>query len=303
MHIMKRDLVSLTLWSTAELSGLLTLAHTMKKEREGPLPLSRRSVALIFEKESLRTRVAFEVGIAELGGHPIFLQQSDIGLATRESVNDIARTLSGYCTAIVARTSRHQTCVQLAESASVPVVNAMTDLVHPCQILADAMTLQELGRFSPTTRIVYLGEGNNMANSWLELAEKFPLHLTFSCPAGFEPHPQILAQAQAAGVSTISFVPDPNAAVEGADVVSTDLWPTANMETGRRLNLFRPYQINKELMRRAHPECAVLHRLPAHRGEEITSEVLDGRHSAAIQEAENRIHIHKAILSTLLNTA
>jgi len=299
---MKSDLISLALWNSRELADLLAAAARMKAERPASAaPLARQSVAMIFEKQSLRTRVAFEVGIAELGGHPIFLQQEAIGLATRESVYDIGRVLSEYCSIIVARTTKHQTCVQLAESASVPVVNAMTDLVHPCQILADAMTLQEIGRFTPSTRIAFVGEGNNMANSWLELAEKFPLTLVFSCPPGYDPHPQILAQTQAAGISTILFAADPLGAAEGADVIYTDVWPAGESTQNKKQDLFRQYQVNKELLKHAHPDCVVMHRLPAHRGEEITGEVLDGKHSVAIQEASNRLHVHKAILSTLVD--
>jgi ornithine carbamoyltransferase len=298
---MKRDLISLALWSSQELMDLLNLAARAKAEPPSlPGPLAGRSIALIFERESLRTRVAFEVGIAQLGGHPIFLQQETIGLATRESVNDIGRVLSGYCAAIVARTTKHQTCVQLAESAGVPVVNAMTDLVHPCQVLADAMTLQEAGRFGPSVRIAYIGDGNNMANSWLELAEKLPLNITFACPPGFDPHPQLFAQSQAAGISTIAFATDPQSAVTGADVVYTDVWPAVDGPPATRSNTFRPYQVSKELLKLAHPECVVMHRLPAKRGEEITGEILDGRRSLAMEEAANRLFVHKAILATLV---
>jgi len=298
---MKRDLISLALWSSQELIDLLHAASRIKAEPlPSPGPLARQSIALIFERESLRTRVAFEVGIAQLGGHPIFLQQETIGLATRESVHDIGKVLSGYCRLIVARTLKHQTCVQLAESADVPVVNAMTDLVHPCQILADAMTLQEAGRFGPSVRIAYVGDGNNMANSWLELAEKLPLTITFACPPGYDPHPQLLAQAQEAGMSTISIAPDPQSAVAGADVVYTDVWPAVEGPPGNRATTFRPYQVGKDLLKLAHPDCVVMHRLPARRGEEITSEILDGKRSLALEEAGNRLHVHKAILATLV---
>lgn len=299
---MKRDLISLALWNSGELMDVLHRAAQMKAEAAPiPGPLAGRSVALIFERESLRTRVAFEVGIAQLGGHPIFLQQETIGLVTRESVYDIGRVLSGYCSAIVARTTKHQTCVQLAESATVPVVNAMTDLVHPCQILADAMTLQEAGRFGPSVRIAYLGDGNNMANSWLELAEKLPLNITFACPPGFDPPPQLLAQSQAAGISTITIATNPQAAVRGADVIYTDVWPALEGPPTNRVNTFRPYQVSRELLKLAHPDCVVMHRLPARRGEEITSEILDGKRSLAMEEAANRLHVHKAILSLLIS--
>jgi ornithine carbamoyltransferase len=299
---MKRDLTSFAGWSGERLAALLTLAAEMKRAGPtGPRPLHGKSAALIFERESLRTRVSFEVGIAQLGGHPVMLQHETIGMATRESVHDIGLTLSHYNDFIIARTVKHQTIVQLAESASVPVINAMTDLVHPCQILADVLTLQEAERFSPSVKLVYLGDGNNIANSWLELAEKFPLHLVLSCPAGYEPHPLILEQARSAGVSRIDMVADPVAAVREADAVYTDRWPShrEGMEEGRRQNVFRPYQVNAALLKHARPECLVMHRLPANRGEEVTSEVLDGPRSVVMVQAENRLHVQKAIMAIL----
>jgi ornithine carbamoyltransferase len=243
------------------------------------------------------------VGIAQLGGHPIFLQQETIGMATRESVHDIGLMLSQYAALIVARTSKHQTCVQLAESATIPVINAMTDLVHPCQILADAFTLQEMGKFSPDVKIVFVGDGNSMANSWLELAEKFPIDLTVSCPPGYEPHPGILEQARSAGLSSVRVVQDPVEAMKGADVVYTDVWfqVRGGADDSQRLNIFRPYQVNKQLLKHARRECLVMHRLPANRGEEISSEVLDGKQSIAITQAINRLHIQKGIMSFLLS--
>jgi len=171
---MKRDLISFSLWSAEELASIFTLARRIKDgELKNFAPLTQKSAALIFERESLRTRVSFEVCVAQLGGHPIFLQQETIGIATRESVHDIGSVLSHYNELIIARTVNHQTLVQLAESATVPVINALTDLVHPCQILADVFTLQEIGKFTPSTKVVFVGHGNNIANSWLELAEKF----------------------------------------------------------------------------------------------------------------------------------
>lgn len=300
---MKRDLISFSLWTRENLTEVFVLAKALKSgEMKESRPLAGRNAALVFERESLRTRVSFEVGIVELGGHPIFLQQETIGMATRESVHDIGQALSQYVDLIVARTIRHQTCVQLAESATVPVINALTDLVHPCQILADALTLQELSRFSPDTRIVFLGNGNNIANSWLELAEKMPLCLTVSCPPGYDPHPQILQQAQQARMSDIRIVEDPVEAVRDADAVYTDVWPSgkhADPEE-RRPNVFGPYQVNRRLLKNAKRDCVVMHRLPANRGEEITSEVLDGKQSIALKQAANRLHVQKAVMARLL---
>jgi ornithine carbamoyltransferase len=299
---MKRDLISFALWSGEELVGMLELAGRLKGKASGGFrPMSHKSAALIFERKSLRTRVSFEVGIAQLGGHPIVLQQETIGLATRESVHDVGQVLSQYNALIVARTARHQTCVQLAESASVPVINAMTDLVHPCQILADLFTLQEQKRFSPSVGIVFIGDGNNVANTWLECAEKIPLNLTLCCPPGYEPHPQMLEQAQLAGRSSIRVIPDPEEAIRNADVLYTDVWP--QQEDLRRDRAFHAYQVNAQLLKRARPDCLVMHRLPAHRGEEITSEVLDGKQSVALLQAENRLHIQKAIMASLLGAS
>jgi ornithine carbamoyltransferase len=300
---MKRDLISFSLWTKEQLDGIFALSRRLKGgELLDSRPLAGRGVALVFERESLRTRVSFEVGIVELQGHPIFLQQDTIGMATRESVHDIAQALSQYVSLIVARTIRHQTCVQLAESATVPVINALTDLVHPCQILADALTLQELNRFSPSVRIVFLGSGNNIANSWLELAEKFPLHITFACPPGYEPHPQILQQAEQGGASTIRVVDDPLAAVKDADVVYTDVWPSSGVmdPDERRSTVFAPYQVNRRLLKNARRDCVVMHRLPSNRGEEITGEVLDGKQSIVLKQAANRLHVQKAVMTFLL---
>jgi ornithine carbamoyltransferase len=298
---MKKDLVSFALWSTKELSSIFTLTRRIKSGDLSVAPiLARKGVALIFEKESLRTRVSFEVGVSQMGGHPIFLQQETIGIATRESVHDIGAVLSRYNEIIVARTSRHPTCVQLAESASVPVINAMTDLLHPCQILADVFTLQEAGRFGPALKLVYLGDGNNIANSWLEFAEKFSFRLVLCCPPGYEPHPQILEQAKANAIGSIQLVHEPEVAVKDADAVYTDVWPQTEAGGGRLAHVFKPYQVNKKLLREAKKDCLVMHRLPANRGEEITTDVLDGKHSIALTQAENRLHVQKGIMAFLL---
>jgi len=301
---MKKDLVSFALWNTKDIASIFTLTRRIKNGdlRGAPL-LERKSVALIFEKESLRTRVAFEVGVAQLGGHPIFLQQETIGMATRESVHDIGVVLSRYNDLIVARTIRHQTCVQLAESASVPVINAMTDLLHPCQILADIFTLQEAGRFGPAQKLLYIGDGNNVANSLLEIAEKISFRLVVCCPPGFEPHPQILEQAKSAAVGSVELTHDPAVAVKDADVVYTDVWPQTEAGGSRVAHVFKPYQVNKNLLKAAKKDCLVMHRLPANRGEEITTEVLDGKHSVALTQAENRLHVHKGIIAFLLGAA
>jgi ornithine carbamoyltransferase len=299
---MKRDLVSFSFWEEDEILEVFRLAELMKRgEALNLQPLAKRTVALIFEKASLRTRVSFEVGVSQLGGVSIFLQQETIGMATRESVHDIASVLSRYNDLIIARTTRHQTCVQLAESATIPVINAMTDLVHPCQVLADYFTLKELGKAGPSTRIAFVGHGNNIVNSWLELAEKHPIQFTFSCPPGYEPHAQVFEQAIAAGKSRVSAIPDPMEAVRGADVVYTDVWPSVPPDDeGTRAKVFRAYQVNETLLKEAKPGCLVMHRLPANRGEEITRDIIDGRRSIVLAQAENRLHVQKGVMVFLL---
>jgi ornithine carbamoyltransferase len=300
---MKRDLLSFSSWSKRDLENVFSITLELKNGRHQS-PLAGTASALVFEQESLRTRVSFEVGIAQLGGHSIFLQQEAIGMATRESVHDIATTLSEYCQLIIARTIRHQTCVQLGESARVPVINAMTDLVHPCQILADAYTLMEAQRFSPAVKIVYLGEGNNIANSWLELAAKFPLQIVCCCPTGYEPHLGTIEEAEAAGISTVAILSDPVEAVRDADVIYTDMWPHSGpgVDEGRRLAVFKPFQVNKNLLKLAKHDCVVMHRLPANRGEEITSDVLDGSQSLALKQAHNRVHVQNGIMTLLMKS-
>ena len=301
---MKRDLVSFALWSREDLEDVFRLTGDLRApEAAGWRPLEGRTAALVFERASLRTRVSFEVGVVQLGGHPLFLQQETIGISTRESVHDIGRIISEYCALIIARTLRHQTCAQLADSATVPVINAMTDLVHPCQILADVYTLMERGRFTPATRVVFLGDGNNIVNSWLEFAAKVPMQLVCACPPGYEPHPRVLEEAQSTGVSRIEMIGDPLEAVRDADVVYTDVWPQSGpgVDEGRRVKVFKPYQVNKALLKHTRKDCIVMHRLPANRGEEVTSDVLDGARSVVHQQARNRLHVQKGVILKLLS--
>jgi ornithine carbamoyltransferase len=303
---MKRDLISFALWTADELQTVLKISRVLATDAgHTRQPLAHKTAAMIFECASLRTRVSFEVGIAQLGGHPVFLDDTTIRMAARESVHDIGSIVSQYTDLIIARTVRHQACVQLAESATVPVINALTDLLHPCQVLGDVYTLIERKRFTPSTKIVYLGDGNAMANSWLECAARLPFHLVCSCPAGYEPHPRFLEEAQNAGVSSVEMVHDPVEAVRDADVIYTDVWPqaTPRVEEGRRALIFRPYQVNKALLKHAKPDCLVMHRLPANRGEEITGEVLDGPQSIAVEQARNRLTVQNGIMAALLEGA
>lgn len=299
---MKRDFVSFAPFTRDELFEILELSQWLKEKNPGSFrPLRGKTVALIFEKPSLRTRVSFEVGVLQLGGNPIFLSQQDIGLATRESVRDIAGVLSRYNDCIVARTMKHETVTDLAGHASVPVINALTDLLHPCQIMADALTLLQMGRLTKDSKIVFIGDGNNVVNSWLELAEKIPMHFVLGCPEDYGPDQSILARARAEAVSTIEVLNDPLEAARGADVLYTDVWVSMGQEQEKthRQQAFRGYQINSRLLGVADPQCVVMHCLPAHRGEEIATDVLEGDHSIIFEQAENRLHVQKAILAFL----
>ncbi|MDH3251393.1 MAG: ornithine carbamoyltransferase [Ignavibacteria bacterium] len=299
---MKRDFTSLASYSPEDLEEIFRLTTWMKEQRPRRFrPLEGKTAALIFEKPSLRTHISFEVGILQLGGQSIFLSQANIGLASREAVRDAAEVMSRYNDLIVARTFSHDTVEQLARHATVPVVNALTDLLHPCQILADAFTLRERGTLSPDTKIVFIGDGNNVVNSWLELAEKIPLHFVVACPVGFEPDAALLARAQKAGRSRIEVVHDPLEAAMDAGVLYTDVWVSMGQEEEKkeRQKIFNGYQINAEMLDVARADAVVMHCLPAHRGEEITGEVLEGPRSIVLTEAENRLHVQKGIIAFL----
>jgi ornithine carbamoyltransferase len=303
---MTKDLVSFAGLSGEELRGIFRTAAEMKlKPQETAGAMRRKTAALIFEKQSLRTHVSFQVGIAQLGGESVFLSQQHIGLSTRESVRDVAEVLSCYNDLIIARTMSHETAEQLARYATVPVINALTDLLHPCQILADAFTLIERGTFSEATKIAFIGDGNNIVNSWLELAEKLPFHFVLACPEGYEPDRAILDRASAAGVSRIDVCHDPFEAAEGAHVLYTDVWVSMGQEgeAEARMKAFRKFQINATLLDKADPSCVVMHCLPAHRGEEITPDVLEGTRSIVLHEAENRLHVQKAVIDVLMRNS
>jgi len=300
---MKRDLVSFSSFSGAEINELFSICTwLLSPEGKSYKPLAGKTAAMIFEKQSLRTRVSFEVGVIQLGGAAMFLSQQNIGVSTREPVRDIAEVLSRYNDMIIARTMLHSTVEQLAEFSTVPVINALTDLLHPCQILADAYTLLQRNMLTPKHKIVFVGDGNNVANSWLELAEKIPLHFVLACPKGYEADASILNRAMAAKKSRIEITNDIREAASGASALYTDVWVSMGQEeeAAKRREAFASYQINAELLKLAAPDCVVMHCLPAHRGEEITAEVLEGPHSVVLDEAENRLHMQKAVMGFLL---
>ncbi len=298
MKTAKRDFLKLSDLRADEIVTVLDHAKAMKNQRltgGRRTPLAGRSVALIFEKPSTRTRVSFEVGVYELGGHPVVLSSRDMQLGRGESVEDTARTLSGYVHAIVIRTFGQERVEALARWAKVPVVNALTDEHHPCQILADLMTVREArGRFEGL-RYAWVGDGNNVARSWVEAAGLFNLPLTLASPEGYE----LPASELPAGVKTVR---DPREAVEGADVVITDVWASMGQEdeAERRRRAFEGYLIDPALMARTSRDAVVLHCLPAHRGEEIDAVYLDGPDAVVWNEAENRLHTQKALLEHLV---
>jgi ornithine carbamoyltransferase len=299
---MKNDFVSLSDFSKSDILEMLSIARWMKERKPSDVaPLAGKTAALIFEKPSLRTHVSFEVGILQLGGKSVFLSQQNIGVATRESVRDIAGVLSRYNDLIVARTMKHETVEVLAQYSSVPVINALTDLLHPCQIMADVLTLMERNAFSERTKIAFIGDGNNVVNSWLEMAEKIPFHLSVACPKGYEPDKNILDAAKKSGVSRVEVVHDPMDAARDADVLYTDVWVSMGQENeaAARRKAFEGFQINDKLVSVARQSCIVMHCMPAHRGEEITADVLDGERSIVFDQAENRLHVQKAVIAWL----
>jgi ornithine carbamoyltransferase len=260
-------------------------------------PLAGRTLALIFEKPSLRTRVTFEVGMVQLGGAAVYLSAQEIGMGKRESVPDIARNLSRWVDGIAARVFAHRTLEELARHATVPVINALSDFEHPCQAMADLYTLWERGIELKGLELAWIGDGNNMLNSLLFLSALTGVKVRAACPPGYEPLPAVLEASRAMG-GEIRVTTDAREAVEGADVVYTDVWISMGQEAERdaRLEAFQRYQVSDTLLRFASPQALVMHCLPAHRGEEITDEVLDGPRSIVLDQAENRLHIQKGIV-------
>jgi len=305
----KRDFLGFSPLDSGKIIELFDYSLYIKKRRKespsatGFLPLRDKTVAMIFSKPSLRTRVSFELGIHELGGYAITLDGQSIGLGSRESGEDIARLLSRYNDAIIARLHDHAIIEGLAEYASIPVINALTDLSHPCQVLADAFTLYEKSLWNEAIKIVFVGDGNNVANSWIELAGILPFHFVLACPEGYTPNQELLNAAREKGISQIEIMHNPKEAVANADVLYTDVWTSMGreVEMDERLEIFKPFQINSALLAAAKPSAVVMHCMPAHRGEEISAEVMDGPQSIILDQAENRLHVQKALLVKLLN--
>lgn len=294
-------------WTAADLQYLLDSAVTLKEEhrRGGNPPLLKgKTLAMVFQKPSLRTRVSFEIAMQQVGGYAFYLSPQEIGLGKRESTADIARVLGGYVDAIMARTFEHQYVLDLARWSPVPVINGLTDYNHPCQAMADLLTIyEEFGRLEGL-HLAYIGDSNNVVTSLLMGAAQFGMKMTIGSPVGYQPRPAVLEKAHelAGGRLDVAVTDDPLAAVTGADVVYTDTWTSMGQEaeTEQRRAVFPPFQVNEALLSHAAEHAIVLHCLPAHRGEEITDEVADGPQSRLFPQAENRLHAQKAILVHLL---
>ncbi|MEE8241894.1 MAG: ornithine carbamoyltransferase [candidate division NC10 bacterium] len=305
---MKRDLISIRDFTREEIEALFSLATDLKrrlKRGKSHPRLSGKTLALIFEKPSLRTRVSFEVAMTHLGGHAIYLAPQDIRLGARETVEDGARNLSRWVDGIVARTFEHTQVERLAQYTTVPVINGLTDLLHPCQVLCDLFTLHEKREKLKGLRVAFIGDGNNVCNSWLYGAAKMGIHFTVACPKGYEPHRDVFTKARAESEATyavLEITHDAARAAREADVLYTDVWASMGHEEQRakRMRDFKGFQVNQGLVNLAQKDVQVMHCLPAHRGEEITDEVMDGQHSIILDQAENRLHLQKAILVKLL---
>jgi ornithine carbamoyltransferase len=299
-----KDFLDLASRTREELLASFDLAARIKSElRAGRRPdhLKGKTLAMVFQKPSARTRVSFEVGMWQLGGYALYLAPSDIGLGKRESVADIARVLARYNDGIMARVFAHAHLEELAASSSVPVINGLSDRLHPCQLMADLLTIREHKGRIEGLKVTFVGDGNNLANSWLNAAARLDFQLALAIPEGYEPDRTIFEQAKGANPNvTIHEVPE--MAVEGADVIYTDTWTSMGQEeeAEKRRRDFQGFTVDAALVAKAKPDAIVMHCLPAHRGEEITDEVIDGPHSVVFDEAENRLHAQKAILVELM---
>jgi ornithine carbamoyltransferase len=299
---MKRDFLDLASLTPAELEGLLRLAGRLKSELQAGLEhphLRGKTLAMIFQKPSLRTRLTFETGMAQLGGHAIYLAPQDIGIGERESVKDVARNLSRWVDLIMIRTFSHATSVELAREAAAPVINGLTDMLHPCQLLADLQTLRERYGDLRKLKVAFVGDGFNLAQSWIEAASIIHFELRVACPSGYEPEQAFVARLHEVGGL---LTDDPVAAVKDADAIYTDTWTSMGQEreAATRRRDFKDFQVNAALLKHARPGVCVMHCLPAHRGEEITDEVIDGPQSVVLEQAENRLHAQKAVMLWLV---
>jgi ornithine carbamoyltransferase len=303
--MMKKDFLALNQFTKGELDAIFALTRELKEKQKKRIEhrlLDGKSVALIFEKSSTRTRVSFEVGVFQLGGQPLFISSGTSQMGRGEPIKDTARVMARYCDGVMIRTYGQEIVEEFARYASVPVINGLTDLFHPCQIMADLFTVIEHRGGYEGLKFAWVGDGNNMANTWIEAAAIFGFDLTLACPAGYGPDAKVLAWAKERATSQIVLTDDPREAVKDADVLNTDVWASMGQESEQkeREKAFAGFQLNEALLDEANGNCMVLHCLPAHRGEEITDDVIEGPHSAVWDEAENRLHVQKAIMATLM---
>ncbi|UOQ45146.1 ornithine carbamoyltransferase [Halobacillus salinarum] len=300
-----RDVLTWLDFTQSDVSKLLALAQDVKENPYSNI-LSGKTLGMIFEKSSTRTRVSFEVGMVQLGGHATYLNTRDIQVGRGETIADTAKVLSGYVDAIMYRTSSHEKLQDLAENASIPVINGLCDKYHPCQALADIFTILELkGRLSGV-KVVYIGDGNNVSHSLMIICAMMGMDITIVTPEGYEPDETIFNKSQAIAAEhqgAVKWSHDPETSVKEADVIYTDVWASMGQEeeAGERLTAFKAYQVNESLLSKAKEDVSFLHCLPAHREEEVTAEVIDGPHSAVFQQAENRLHVQKAILLSVIH--
>lgn len=302
---MKKDLLNEYDLEPTDFKEIFAKARHLKvmhQKRQAYTPLQGKTLGMIFDKSSTRTRVSFEVGMYQLGGLALFLSSRDTQLGRGESIADTARILSRYLDGIMIRTFSQQMVEEFAACATIPVINGLTDLLHPCQILSDLFTIIEKKGDYEGLKIAYIGDGNNIANSWINAAARLPFHLALSCPEGYDPDPAILDRGKKEAAEGVSLFRDPAEAVRNADVVYTDVWASMGQEEEQeeRAQVFQPYQVNKTLLSLAREGAIVMHCLPAHRGEEISAEVMDDPQAVIIDQAENRLHVQKAIMEILI---
>ncbi len=304
---MKKDILTLTDLEKEDFQLLFQRSLELKKKYKNGISdrsLEGKSLGLIFEKPSTRTRVSFEAAMIQLGGTPIFISAKDTQIVRNEPVRDTARVLSRFIDAVAIRTFSQDLLNGFAEFSSIPVINALTDLYHPCQVLSDLLTIIEFKGDYKDLKIAWVGDGNNVANSWINAASVIDLDLVLACPKGYEPEKEIVDNANTDSHNKISVTNDPHEAVENADVIYTDVWASMGQEREQtvRKNVFNPFQVNSNLVKKAKQDVIVMHCLPAHRGEEISEEVLEGPQSVVWDQAENKMHMHKAILELLITS-
>ena len=302
---MNKDLLNIYALDAADFDLIWKKTKKLKKDlKEGRLhhSLKGKTLGMIFDKSSTRTRISFEVGMYQLGGIALFLTSRDTQIGRGETIADSAHMMSRYLNGIMIRTFSQESVEELARHATIPVINGLTDLLHPCQILSDLFTIKEKKGSYENLKITYIGDGNNVANTWIEAAAKLPIELALACPEGYDPDAKILKTAQKEAKRGVMLYRDPWEAAKNADVLYTDVWVSMGQEKEqqKRKKIFRPYQINQKILKTAKKDTIVMHCLPAHRGEEITADVIDGPQSVVLDQAENRLHVQKAILEILL---